>query len=294
MRKYYSLGLTGYPLHHSLSPRIHSAALRHLGLQGDYQLYPVEDTGDLQELLNLMNEGNLRGLNVTIPYKRSIIPLLDQLTAAAKMIGAVNTIYSRDEQIIGDNTDAAGFLADLDQLGWSQENGGVKAALVMGAGGSAQAVVYALAQAGWRITIAARRQEQAQGLVETTQAWLEGESTLEEKLLVPIHLDRDSLSESYPVPDLIVNTTPLGMFPQQDESIWPSDLDFPPGAAIYDLVYNPAESALIKAAKAKGLNAANGLGMLVEQAALSFEIWTGMEAPREVMRQAVQEYQVEI
>ena len=220
MRKYYSLGLTGYPLHHSLSPRIHSSALRNLGLQGDYQLYPVEDTGELRDLLNLIYEGNLHGLNVTIPYKRSIIPLLDQWTATAKGIGAVNTIYSRDEQIVGDNTDAAGFLADIDHLGWSQENGRQdKVALVLGAGGSAQAVVYALAQAGWRVTIAARRQEQAQGLVETIQASLEHETTFEEEQLVSIHLDRDLLSESYPVPYLIVNTTPLGMFPQQDEYI---------------------------------------------------------------------------
>lgn len=294
MSKYYSLGLTGYPLHHSLSPRIHSAALRNLGLEGDYRLYPVEDAGRLRDLINLMREDNLQGLNVTIPYKNSILPMLDQLTATARTIGAVNTIYSRDEQIVGDNTDAAGFLADLDRLGWSQNNGKDKAALVLGAGGSAQAVVYALAQAGWKITIAARRQEQAQGLVETTRAYLEHETAIEKKQLIPIHLDRDSLSKLYPLPDVIINTTPVGMFPQEDESIWPSDLEFPHSGAIYDLVYNPAETALIKAAKDNGLNATNGLGMLVEQAALSFEIWTGLEAPRDVMRQAVQEYQLEV
>jgi shikimate dehydrogenase len=293
MRESYSLGLTGYPLHHSLSPRIHAAALRESGLQGDYRLYPVEDAAGIQELLNRLCRGTLQGLNVTIPHKGSILSLLDVLTPTARAVGAANTIFSRDGQLVGDNTDTTGFLADLDSLGWSQSKDQTQVALVLGSGGSARAIVYALTRAGWLVTIAARRPEQAQALVETIQSGNgDGVSTTELKQLTAIHIDEASLTSLDPAPGLIINTTPLGMFPHQDASPWPNDLVFPIDAAVYDLVYNPAETALIRAAQEGGLRVANGLGMLVEQAALSFEIWTGLDAPREVMRQAVQEYQI--
>jgi shikimate dehydrogenase len=293
MRESYSLGLTGYPLHHSLSPRIHAAALRESGLQGDYRLYPVEDAAGIQELLNRLCRGTLQGLNVTIPHKGSILSLLDVLTPTARAVGAANTIFSRDGQLVGDNTDTTGFLADLDRLGWSQSKDQTQVALVLGSGGSARAIVYALTRAGWLVTIAARRPEQAQALVETIQSGNgDGVSTTELKQLTAIHIDEASLTSLDPAPGLIINTTPLGMFPHQDASPWPNDLVFPIDAAVYDLVYNPAETALIRAAQEGGLRVANGLGMLVEQAALSFEIWTGLDAPREVMRQAVQEYQI--
>jgi shikimate dehydrogenase len=293
MRESYSLGLTGYPLHHSLSPRIHAAALRESGLQGDYRLYPVEDAAGLQELLNRLRRGTLQGLNVTIPHKGSILSLLDVLTPTAKAVGAANTIFCRDGQLVGDNTDTTGFLADLDRLGWSQSKTQSQVALVLGSGGSARAVVYALTRSGRLVTIAARRPEQAQALVETIQSGDgDGVSTMELKQLTAIHIDEASLTSLDPAPGLIINTTPLGMFPHQDASPWPKDLVFPIRAAVYDLVYNPAETALIRAAREGGLRVANGLGMLVEQAALSFEIWTGLDAPREVIRQAVQEFQI--
>jgi len=293
MRENYSFGLTGYPLHHSLSPRMHAAALRDCGLQGNYQLYPVEDAADLHELLNRLRQGSLQGLNVPIPHKGSILSFQDVLTSTARAIGAANTIFCRDGQLVGDNTDTAGFLADLDRLGWSQSVDQSQGALVLGSGGAARAVVYALTRSGWQVTIAARRREQAQALLETVQSSEgDGVSTGEIKQLTAIHLGEASLSRIDPTPGLIINTTPLGMFPHQNASPWPQDLVFPVGAAVYDLVYNPAETALLRAARAGGLRVANGLGMLVEQAALSFEIWTGMDAPREVMRQAVQEYQI--
>jgi len=293
MLENYSLGLTGYPLDHSLSPRIHAAALRDLNLQGDYRLYPVEDAVGLKELLDGLRQGKLQGLNVTIPHKGSILSLLDVLTPTAMAIGAANTIFCRDGQLVGDNTDTAGFLADLDRLGWSQSKDQSQVALVLGAGGSARAVVYALTRSGWQVTVTARRQEQAQALVETLQpSEGNGMTTGEIKQLTAIHLNETSLSDLDAAPGLIINTTPLGMFPHQDASPWPQDLVFPAGAVVYDLVYNPAETALMRAARDGGLRVTNGLGMLVEQAALSFEMWTGIDAPREVMRQAVQEYQI--
>jgi shikimate dehydrogenase len=219
--------------------------------------------------------------------------LLDVLTPTARAIGAANTITFRDGQLVGDNTDMAGFLADLDRLGWSQSKGHSQEALVLGSGGAARAVVYALSRSGWQVTIAARRRDQAQALVEIYQASKRDTApTGEIKELTAIHLDEASLSDMYPTPGLIINTTPLGMFPHQDASPWPQDLVFPPKAAVYDLVYYPAETALMRAAREGGLHVTNGLGMLVEQAALSFEIWTGLVAPREMMYQSVQEYSI--
>ena len=283
-----SFGLVGYPLEHSLSPLIHKAALQELGIQGEYRLYPVEEAASLLELMEGVRMGSLHGLNVTIPYKSDILSFLDHLTPTARAIGAVNTVFLRDSQLVGDNTDAAGFLADLERLGWLEIGDLKRCAVVLGAGGSARAVVYALASTGWQIIIAARRQEQAAILVKTMQESFENDLPVgRKKSFTAVHLGYASLASLNPTPDLIVNTTPLGMFPRDDISPWPEDLDFPPQAALYDLVYNPAETALMRAARGDGLRVTNGLGMLVEQAALSFEIWTGLEAPRQAMHQAV-------
>ena len=286
-----SLGLVGYPVEHSLSPLIHTAALQELHLQGEYRLYPVKETAGLQELLERVRAGTLLGLNVTIPYKSDVLPFLDYLTPTARAIGAVNTVFFRDSQLVGDNTDVAGFLADLERLGWSGIGDSKRCAVVLGAGGSARAVVYALAHSGWEVTIAARRQEQAAALVETMQDYFENDLPIGEKNpFTSLHLDYATLANRDPIPDLIINTTPMGMVPKEETSPWPEDLGFPPQAALYDLVYNPAETTLMSAARGDGLRVANGLGMLVEQAALSFEIWIGLEAPRQTMHQAVLEY----
>ena len=162
----YHLGLIGYPLRHSLSPEIHIAALKACGLEGDYSLFPVspDDKQGLKSLLNRVRTGEITGLNVTIPHKQNVIPLLYELTPNAQAIGAVNTIYLRDNKLIGDNTDAPGFLTDLNKFLTTENTEKNISALVIGAGGSARAVVYALVNIGWNVTIAARRIEQGQEL----------------------------------------------------------------------------------------------------------------------------------
>ncbi len=271
----FRLGLTGHPLGHSLSPKIHAAALAACGLTGDYSLFPIhpEDKPALAALLNRIRAGELHGLNVTIPHKQNVIPLLDGLTETAKAIGAVNTISMRNSQLIGDNTDAPGFLSDLNNFlnGQKSKVEGRKSAIVLGAGGSARAVVYALLADGWNVTLAARRLEQAQQLA----------SSFSHAALRTTHLT-DLQPSTF---DLLVNTTPLGMIPNLDTTPW--ELPFPENAAIYDLVYNPRETRLVREARAAGLPATTGLGMLIEQAALAFEIWTGCQPPRELLWQAV-------
>jgi shikimate dehydrogenase len=272
------LGLIGYPLGHSLSPKIHIAALKASGLQGDYSLYPIhpDDKQGLKDLLSRVRTSEITGLNVTIPHKQNVIELMDELTPTAKAIGAVNTIYLRDNKLIGDNTDAPGFLSDLKRFIGNRELGigNRKSALILGAGGGARAVVYALIHDGWIVTVAARRIEQAQQIVKH----FEGVNVME---FNPQTLQLSNFQ-------LIVNTTPVGMTPNINQSPWPESLPFP-NAMIYDLVYNPRETKLVRDARAQGLQATTGLGMLIEQAALAFEIWTGHIPPRNILFNAVVE-----
>jgi shikimate dehydrogenase len=270
----FHLGLIGFPLGHSLSPKIHAVALKACGLEGEYSLFPIhhEDTQSLKDLLARVRTRKLQGLNVTIPHKQNVIPLLDELTPTAKAIGAVNTIHLRENKLIGDNTDAAGFLADLKRfLTTETQRHGDSKALVLGAGGSARAVVYALLNDGWDVTLAARRIEQAQQLAQSFTNYQ-----------LPITNFTDLRPSNF---DLLVNTTPIGMSPNIYQSPLPENLFFP-NAIIYDLVYNPRETKFVKDARAQGLSATTGLGMLIEQAALAFELWTGHTPPRDILRNA--------
>ena len=275
------LGLIGYPLGHSLSPKIHAAALKACEIQGEYALFQIQpdDQQGLIDLLSLVRNGEITGLNVTIPHKQNVIPLMDDLTATAKAIGAVNTIWMKDGKLTGDNTDVPGFLADLKRFLTTEtlRHGEIKSALILGAGGSARAVVYALVNDDWEVTIAARRIEQAQELVK--------QYPIPDSRISTIEYQSTAFS-SLPT-TLIINTTPLGMSPNNDASPWPDDLPFPPNAAVYDLVYNPRETKLVRDARAAGLSATTSLGMLIEQAALAFEIWTDCNPPRRILWNAL-------
>jgi shikimate dehydrogenase len=278
------LGLIGYPLGHSLSPRLHQAALASFGLEGEYRLYPVEpqDHAGLTALVNRVRQGELDGLNVTIPHKQNVIPLVDELTPGARAIGAVNTLYRRGAQLCGHNTDAPGFLADLKRF-WQPAPDLPRRALVIGSGGGARAVVYALLQDGWDVTIAAVLLDQAAALVEAFRTLAAG------RVLDVVPNTSESVRRVLEGTTLIVNASPVGMMPHDDESPWPAGLSFPPGAAVYDLVYNPRQTLFVRQARQAGLPATTGLGMLIEQAARAFECWTGRLPAREVMWKAVEE-----
>lgn len=304
----YLFGLIGYPLGHSLSPQIHKAALKALNLKGEYNLYPVrpfpEGQDELESLLAGVRMDKIHGLNVTIPHKQNIIPLLDDLTPAAAAVGAVNTIFLDGAKLVGDNTDSLGFWKDLDKNLNAQ--GFINSeTLVLGAGGSARAVVYALLGHGFHVTIAARRTEQAQELKDHFSDITDKITQSDQKLRQKASEPQSSSSGNQPIItvvnlqtiisgsfisrpySLIVNTTPLGMSPHTDGSPWPKKIPFPEKAAIYDLVYNPRETLLVADALAAGHPAHSGIGMLVEQAALAFERWTNKPAPRDIMLSAV-------
>ncbi|GAB4529515.1 MAG: shikimate dehydrogenase [Anaerolineales bacterium] len=259
------LYLLGYPLTHSRSPEIQNAALREAGLHDwRYELLPTP-SADLPQAVARLRQADCAGGNVTIPHKEAIIPLLDALTPAAQAIGAVNTLFKREGQLWGDNTDAEGFWLDLQHAFGNLLPG---EALLLGAGGAARAVAYALSRRGWHVTIAARRVEQAENLCRDLAPAMDG-------ALRPLALDAlQSAIVNRQSALLIVNCTPLGMYPHVETSPWPPEIPFLAGARLYDLVYNPEETRLMQQARAAGLPAINGLGMLHAQAALAFRRWT--------------------
>jgi shikimate dehydrogenase len=276
------LGLIGYPLGHSFSKILQEEAFRITGIKGNYHLWEVPATpaGDLalHSRLEDVRTGQIIGMNVTIPHKERIIPFLDALTPIASAIGAVNTIFwdSKEKKLFGHNTDAPAFWEDLKKL--INSNQVRKQALVLGAGGAARAVTYQLLAKHWTVSIAARKITRAKELAHYFMSPDAKPNYFE--------LGNGSQVDLEPL-GLIVNTTSAGMAPMVETSSWPDNWRYPSDAVVYDLVYNPAVTQFIKQAKKAGLKTRNGLGMLVEQAALAFECWTAVAAPREEMLKAV-------
>ncbi len=266
--------LLGQPLSHSLSPTIHNAsfAAQKLGLH--YFLCPV-DKGRLHVPLDMIRDGQILGSNVTIPHKNNVIPFLDELSPAAAAVEAVNTIsrIEKEGKVIlrGDNTDVIGFLEGLLEHEAQLEKARV---LVLGTGGSSRAVVYSLHSAFPQaaISVSSRSLEKARSFTDSFG-----------KNLKPCVVNELSVADF----DLIVNTTPLGMHPHLDACPVPEDWSFGSNQIVYDLIYNPAETLLLSKAKAGGAVAINGLEMLVQQAAASYQIWTGQNMDLDAAKRAL-------
>ena len=269
------VGLIGYPVEHSLSPAMHNSAFTALGLNWCYVPLPVPPERVGEAIAGLRALGFV-GANVTVPHKEAVMAYLDHVTPEAQAIGAVNTIVVR-EGLIGYNTDWQGFLTALSERGFDPQG---KRAVVLGAGGAARAVVYALAQAGAQVTVLNRTLARAQALVQDFA------SLFPSLPLCFLPLTPQTLEEQTAEAHLLVNTTPVGLWPEVDQSIWPEDLTFPSHLAVFDLVYNPRQTKLLQQARAAGAKAIGGLGMLVHQGAAAFELWTGEKAPVETMYEA--------
>jgi shikimate dehydrogenase len=259
-----TVGLIGWPVEHSRSPAMHNAAFAALGLDWCYILLPTPPD-QIAAVIARIRSGELQGANVTIPHKQAVMPFLDEIDPAAQAVGAVNTIVKQAERLIGYNTDTLGFKRSLLDTGNAVIH---QPCAVLGAGGSARAVIYVLRELGAHITVYARNVEKARAL----------------------HLDGrplGALGEIDPVTRLIVNTTPVGLAPHCDASPWPDDVALPKHALIFDLLNNPATTRFMKQAAQAGLRAVNGWNMLVYQGAAAFEKWTGLEPPVDVMKQAL-------
>jgi shikimate dehydrogenase len=260
------VGVIGDPVGHSLSPAIHNAAFAACGLDWVYVAFPVP-RGRGGAAVAAARDLGLAGLNVTMPHKADVAAACDELTPDAGALASVNTVVIRpDGSTVGHSTDGDGFLAAL--AGDGIEVAG-RRVLVLGAGGAARAVVLALGRAGAAVTVAARRADAAEaaaGVAPGARAVLLAGTA--------------GAGDDF---DVVVNATPLGMggeLPPLD----PGRLG--PGQCVVDLVYHPAETPLLSGARARGAHTQNGLSMLVHQAALSFTLWTGVEAPVAAMEAA--------
>jgi 3-dehydroquinate dehydratase/shikimate dehydrogenase len=264
------MGIIGSPVSHSLSPHLHNASFKALGLDAVFIPFEVRDAGEfIRRMAHPRTreiEWNLRGLSVTAPHKMAVIEHLDWIDASAQEIGSVNTIVVEGNELRGYNTDAAGMLSPLREVGVSLR--GARCA-VIGAGGAARSALWALQREGARATVFARDAEKAGPVAETFGAVCE-------------QLDGASFDGF----ELVIQATPLGTRGDREEATPAVSGQLRGARLAYDLVYNPQETRFLREARAAGCECLGGLGMLTAQAAEQFRLWTGKHAPQSVMNEA--------
>ena len=274
------VGLIGFPVAHSKSPQMQGAAFKAAGLlDWTYELWNTPHDEIAQRVQMIRDDDSTAGANVTVPHKLNVMPYLDEISEQAEAIGAVNTIFKQDGKLLGDNTDWVGFLNDLLWHGVKVRE--ASHALVLGAGGSARGIVYALLHSGWDVTVVNRDHLRAMRLVsDMRRAFHNRDGIYFAKQL------NDYITGAH---SLVVNCTSAGMEPNDDTSPWPDDLPIPKNVTLYDLVYKPRVTKLMRQAEAAGVRAIGGIGMLAEQGAAAFERWTGVaaETVAGVMREAI-------
>jgi shikimate dehydrogenase len=271
------VGLIGYPLGHSISPVFQQAAFDHLKIDAKYELWSTAPD-DVKNVVDSLRSTDALGCNVTVPYKETVLPMLDELDDLCRQIGACNTIVNNVGKLTGYNTDAQGFIKAL------QEDGSFdllrKRVVVLGSGGAAKAVAFALVNAGvGLLTIAYDIKDQAEKLAAGLRNVGGQIETVESS----------SVANSIAACDLLVNCTPFGMkgSPLEGKSLVEAK-GIPAGILVYDVVYNPLKTQLLVNAEIAGARTLAGLSMLVYQGAAAFELWTGKDAPLDVMMKAAQ------
>ena len=267
MRNVY--GIIGHPVAKSLSPAMHNAGIKHLKLDAEYKLFDI-DPNDSDALANFCYEtdlNNIGGFSVTMPHKQAIMAYMDHYDPLAKIVGSVNTVVNEESKLIGYNTDAMGAMTALRE----KTNLIGKKALVMGAGGAARAIAYSLKEFGVEVYIFNRTMEKAEALAEAFDL-----ETIEFRLIPKADFD------------IIINATPVGSFPNTEESLLHSD-QIPPHSVVMDIVTNPIETQLLKEAQKAGAQTISGERMLLHQAVGQFELWFNKKPPVEVMEKALYE-----
>jgi shikimate dehydrogenase len=268
------LGIIGFPIGHSISPIFQQAGLDHLGIEATYEKWEVtpDEVGDF---VNGLRAPGTLGINITVPHKQAVIPFVDEVDEWATTAGAVNTIVNHDGRLTGHNTDGPGFLrALLVETGYDPKG---TRALILGAGGAARGILLALVRGGVEsLVIANRTLERAETLAQlSSDNGVNGEG---------IPLSGEALTEAAASADLIVNCTTMGMSHGPDEHGSPlSAAQIPASCIVNDVVYNPLVTPILKQAAEAGATTLGGLHMLVYQGVLSFQMWTGRDAPVDVM-----------
>lgn len=276
------IGLIGHPIKHSYSPFIQNFALEQMNL--DYIYLPFDVPAEnLKAAVNGVLALGLKGLNVTLPHKEKIIKFLDELSEEASVIGAVNTIVNDHGKLMGYNTDAYGILETL--LPFKEKISGTKMT-VIGAGGSARAVIYTLLRyfKPEEVNIINRTQQKADSLANDFALKMRYDSFHTFELFPPDNAETLRNSK------LIINSTTMGMYPDVEDTITDIDDSFNEEQIVFDLIYNPTKTKFLKTAEMQGAKVVGGLKMLISQAAKSFKLWTGIEMPVEVIVDSLQEY----
>lgn len=268
--------LLGSPVEHSQSPLIHNTAFQQLQLPYTYLAFDVPPE-QLKEAVEGLKALKAIGFNLTMPHKEAVMPLLDELSQEAAVIGAVNTVKVEGEHLTGHNTDGKGFLLSLQDVGFLVSG---KKAVIAGSGGAARSVALALAQGNVRqLVLLNRSLHRAEEI-----ALMLREATPEIDVKVA-ELNQANVATELNDADLLVNSTPLGMKESSTESIVSDGSILKPPLLVYDLLYHPPRTYLMKQAEEQGCTTINGLSMLLWQAALAFEIWTGVPMPVEHVKQ---------
>lgn len=270
--------LIGNPVSHSMSPAIHNAAFMELGLDNIYVAFQVEDVKSA--LAGMRALDNFRGMSVTIPHKIEVMQYVDEIPDVDRYIGSINTVVKEDGKLIGFNTDGPGAMKAIVDAGVELAG---KNVLMLGAGGAARAIAFTLTQKGniARLVLLDINEEFLSRLAGDLKSGTDA-------LIVEDTLDPVKVKEHMVSADLIINCTPVGMHPNEDASLVDEDL-FRPGQVVFDVVYNPLETKMLRQARAKGLKVIQGVEMFINQAILQFERFAGADAPEELMRNVVME-----
>lgn len=274
------IGLLGDPVAHSLSPAMHNAALAAAGIDAVYVALPVKPDA-LPAVLDGLRAVNFIGANVTIPHKSAVIPLVEahgEISPLARKLGAVNTIVHRpDGTLYGDTTDAAGFTAAFEEAGQSFDGTSVA---ILGNGGSARTIAIGLPgmRAVRRLALVGRSVSKVEALAAEVRSHY---PALQVEALTPGQYA--DVRDAY---DIVVNTTPVGMHPEIDATPLPAEL-LEARQVVYDIVYNPRETRLLREARARGCTVVGGLGMLIHQGRIAFGLWTGRELPPDIFREGI-------
>ncbi len=269
-------GLIGYPTRHTFSPLMHNAAFQTLGINAVYLAFEVKPR-DLGTAMHSLRTLGIKGLNVTVPYKEKVLKYLDEVEQEAKLIGAVNTITVKEGRLKGYNTDGRGLVRSLKEEFGILPKG--KRFFIVGAGGASRAISFSLALDGaGRIVLIDEVEDKAASLSKSLSKHTDSEA-------IALKKDSKAVKEMILNSDVLINATPCGMKPSDPKVVEPDFLH--KGLFVYDIIYNPRTTTLLRDARNKGGVTANGMGMLLNQGALSFNIWTGKRAPVHVMKKAL-------
>jgi shikimate dehydrogenase len=277
-------GVIGDPIDHSLSPDMQNFVIQKLGLNYCYHAFHVTPS-ELKRALDSFQTLHIKGINVTLPHKQAVISHLDEVSEEAKCLGAVNTIVFENNKLFGFNTDVSGFL---DSLGEFRQSLKGKAAVIIGAGGSARAVIYALIKDGI-------------GDIKIFNRTIQKGEKLKFEMIGITQFDRISsiqptmadLAHEIQNASILINTTPIGMYPEVHASPLDDEFEFPEGILVYNLIYNPLETKLLQKARNAGAYIMNGLDMLIYQGLESLKIWTGVEMVTENLVPELREFLID-